>query len=88
VRGVARDRSGTERVFARIPDALDVHALRRAYAQAAYLAELARMGRAELGLPPASGRLPAGSYDEEAALRVSRWLGHNRVDVLLRHYLR
>ncbi len=88
VLGVVHGRPLVERVFVGIPDALDVHALRRTYAQDAYLAELARRGRAEMGLPPAHGRLPPGCYDADAALQVSRWLGHNRVDVMLRHYLR
>ena len=39
-------------------------------------------------LPPKQGRLRPGSYDREAALQVSRALGHNRLDVALRHYLR
>ncbi len=39
-------------------------------------------------LPPATGRLKPAQYDRQAAQRVSWALGHNRVDVVLRHYLR
>lgn len=72
----------TERVFPRVPDRLDVHALRREFAQGLYQ-ELS--GRP---LPPAHGRLRPTDYDLEAAELVSKQLGHNRVDVVLRHYLR
>lgn len=70
-------------VFARIPKHLDVHSYRREYAQALYLHYAP--GRS---LPPATGRLKPSDYDRDAAQRVSRALGHNRVDVVLRHYLR
>jgi integrase len=69
-------------VFPRIPSHLDVHALRREYAQT-YYCQLS--GRE---LPPATGRLKRSDYDEAAVLFVSRALGHNRKDVILRHYLR
>jgi integrase len=71
-----------ERVFPRVPERLDVHALRREFAQGLYQ-ELS--GRP---LPPAHGRLRPSDYDLEAAEIVSKQLGHNRVDVVLRHYLR
>ena len=70
-------------VFPRIPKHLDVHSYRREYAQALYL-EYAFVK----ALPPATGRLKPLDYDREAAFRVSHALGHNRVDVVLRHYLR
>jgi len=69
-------------LFPRIPVRLDIHAYRRAYAQALY-----REGDTRL-LPPREGRLPHGSVDQERALYVSRALGHERVDVVVRHYLR
>ncbi len=75
-------RAGEERVFPRIPDRLDVHALRREFAQGLYQ-ELA--GRP---LPPPTGRLRPGSYDLGAVEIISKQLGHNRADVVLRHYLR
>ncbi len=71
-----------ERLFPRIPVRLDIHAYRRAYAQALY-----REGDTRL-LPPREGRLPRGSVDRERALYVSRALGHERIDVVVRHYLR
>lgn len=69
------------RVFDRIPAHWDVHAERRLYAQALYIHYSGR----EL---PGPGRLKPGDYDREAVLRVSRALGHNRLDVVLNHYLR
>jgi len=69
-------------LFPRIPVRLDIHSYRRAYAQALY-----REGDTRL-LPPREGRLPRGSVDRERALYVSRALGHERIDVVVRHYLR
>jgi len=39
-------------------------------------------------LPPVAGRLRRDEYDHAAAQQVSWALGHNRLDVVLRHYLR
>jgi hypothetical protein len=71
-----------ERIWERIPVRLDVHSLRRKYAVALYT----QGGR--YPLPPAEGRLPAGSVDRERALRTAEALGHSRIDIILRHYLR
>lgn len=70
-------------VFPRIPRHLDVHAYRRDFAQALYLSQAP--GRE---LPSATGRLTPGSYDVAAVKYVSNALGHSRLDVVLRHYLR
>jgi integrase len=67
----------------RLPTRLDVHALRRAYAQALY--KHYAPGR---DLPPPTGRLTPSSYDADAVRRVSKALGHARLDVVLKHYLR
>ncbi|MBX5459164.1 MAG: tyrosine-type recombinase/integrase [Thermogemmatispora sp.] len=75
-------REPEERIFARVPSHLDVHALRREYAQALY--RLLSGG----ALPPATGRLRPADYDRVAVEQVAVALGHNRVDVVLRHYLR
>ncbi len=72
-----------DRVFPRIPKHLDVHSYRREYAQALYLFHAP--GRS---LPPATGRLRHMDYDRDAAYEVTLALGHNRVDVVLRHYIR
>ena len=77
------DRSNDVSVFERIPRHLDVHSYRRGYAQALYLHYAP--GRS---LPPATGRLKPSDYDRSAAQRVSWALGHQRIDVVLRHYLR
>ena len=70
-------------VFPRIPSHLDVHSYRREYAQALYLVHTP--GRT---LPSTMGRLKASDYDRNAAYEVTLALGHNRIDVVLRHYLR
>ncbi|MFL5654091.1 MAG: integrase [Ktedonobacteraceae bacterium] len=76
-------RSPDELVFTRIPKHLDVHGYRREYAQALYLYHAP--GRS---LPPVHGRLKHSDYDRDAAERVSHALGHRRIDVVTRHYLR
>jgi len=80
---VVEGRDPDEKVFGRIPRHLDVHSLRREFAQALYLHYAP--GRQ---LPPATGRLKRTDYDRAAAERVTWALGHNRVDVVLRHYIR
>lgn len=70
-------------VFPRIPRHLDVHSYRREYAQALYLQ--CAPGRS---LPPPQGRLKPADYDRAAAFEVSRALGHNRIEVILEHYIR
>jgi integrase len=71
-----------DQIFPRIPKHLDVHSYRREYAQALYLYHAPGYS-----LPPA-GRLKRGSYNREAAEQVTHALGHNRIDVVLRHYIR
>jgi integrase len=83
VLAVVQGRKAHERVFDRLPGHADIHALRREYAQALY--QQYAPGRE---LPPATGKLDAADYDKAAALRVSEALGHRRLDVVLRHYLR
>lgn len=83
VLAVVEGRNANESIFAHLPDAADIHAFRREYAQALY--QYYTSGR---DLPPATGRLKQADYDLEATLRVSRALGHKRRDVVLRHYLR
>lgn len=76
-------RESQEHVFACIPRPLDVHALRRAYAQALYL-HFANTP----DLPPVTGRLRPTDYDRVAVQYVSWALGHNRLSVVLTSYLR
>lgn len=78
-----RGRSDDELVFPGIPKHLDVHSYRREFAQAMYLYHAS--GRL---LPPSIGRLKPDDYDRDAAQLVSEALGHNRIDVVLRHYIR
>lgn len=72
-----------ERVFRLIPKHMNVQSYRRASAQARYLNHAPGYE-----LPPKHRRLKSQDYDHEAAREVSRSLGHNRLDVLTRHYLR
>jgi hypothetical protein len=76
-------RKPEERVFDHIPRHMDVHAYRREYAQALYLSHAPGWD-----LPSPAGRLRHDDYDLSAVQRVSWALGHNRLDVVLRHYLR
>jgi integrase len=71
-------------VFPRLPSHLDIHALRRVYAQALYRHLSGRE------LPPPEGRLRPDDYDREAASLVSAVLGHGerRIETIMRHYLR
>ncbi len=88
---VIAGRDASELLFAHVPQAMDVHSYRRAYAQAAYLQEAAPPHKR---LPnPRSKRLfwsenGHQDYDRPAAERVSEWLGHNRVSVMLYSYVR
>lgn len=83
VLAVVSGRKADERIFTRLPVHADIHALRREYAQALY--QCYAPGRK---LPPPHGQLSHLDYDKAAALRVSEALGHRRLDVVLRHYLR
>lgn len=74
-------REPDERVFDHIPKHMDVHAYRRQYAQALY------QFYADCELPLPGARLRQSDYDLAAVQRVSWALGHNRLDVVLRHYL-
>jgi hypothetical protein len=77
-------RQDEERVFARIPSHLDVHAYRRDFAQERYLHNAPNHE-----LPPAEKqRLSPKDYDRAAAEQVTKSLGHNRRSIILGHYIR
>ena len=80
---VSAVRDPDDAAFPRIPKHMDVHSYRREYAQALYLYYAPARS-----LPPAQGRLKRSDYDRQAAERVSVALGHRRLDVVLRHYIR
>ena len=82
VLGLIVGRSPEETVIPRVPVRLDVHHYRRLYAQDLYTEGGLR------ALPAPEGRLAPGSVDTARALVVAGALGHNRLDVVLRHYLR
>jgi integrase len=65
-----------------IDSRLNPQAQRRQYAQDFYRL----LSRREL--PPTDRQLHPADYDEASAREVSRYLGHNRLDVILRSYLR
>jgi integrase len=80
VLAVIKNRSSDEQVFARVSGNLDIHALRRQYTQALYVQYA--------GQPiPESRPLRLADVDQEAMLKVSRALGHNRRSVVIDHYL-
>jgi hypothetical protein len=75
-------RQPDEHVFVRLSSLLDIHSYRRRFAQELY-EHLS--GKA---LPPLEGRLQSKALDRDAALAVSRHLGHNRIDIIFGHYIR
>jgi integrase len=83
VLAVVQGRAPHEKVFDHIPRHMDVHSYRRDSAQRRYLQHAP--GQV---LPPPEGRLSRDDYDPAATQEVSSALGHNRLDVVLRHYLR
>jgi hypothetical protein len=83
VLAVVRGRAPNEKVFDHIPKHMDVHSYRRDSAQQRYLQHATVQG-----LPPLEGRLRQDDYDPAATQEVSWALGHDRLDVVLRHYLR
>jgi len=83
VLAVVRRRAPNEKVFDHIPRHMDVHSYRRDSAQQRYLQH-----KPDQALPPPEGRLKRDDYDPAAVQQVSWALGHNRLDVVLRHYLR
>lgn len=83
VLAVIQGRAPHEKVFDHIPAHMDVHGYRRDSAQRRYLHHAP--GQV---LPPVAGRLKRNKYDAAAVQQVSWALGHNRLDVVLQHYLR
>lgn len=75
-------RASTESVVPHVVGRLDVQEQRRLYARDLYCEDGRRV------LPPSQGRLPSGSVDQGRARYVARALGHERSDVVVRHYLR
>jgi len=72
-----------ERLFPhKVDSRLNPQAQRRQYAQNFYQLLSGRE------LPPTDRRLRKSDYDTAAALEVSTYLGHSRIDVILRSYLR
>jgi integrase len=75
-------RAAHEKVFPRLPTALDIHAIRRQFAQELYEHYSGQP------LPSPQGRLTAKDFDQTAAEQVTRCLGHHRIDVIFGHYIR
>jgi integrase len=81
VLSVIEGRAADEHVFERIPSNLDIHAIRREYACALY------EHFAGHPIPIREGGLRITDLDREAVLKVSWALGHNRIEVVVTHYL-
>ncbi len=81
-------RSGTDKVFGKIPRAYDNHHYRAEYAKRVYN-RLARNKDQIRGKDRYVMRKDrAGEvFDRKAMAEVSKYLGHNRVDVIAEHYL-
>ena len=75
-------RSPDEHVFTKMSSNLDIHSYRRKFAQELYEHLSGKP------LPPLKGRLQSANLDRDAALYVSRCLGHNRIDIIFGHYIR
>jgi integrase len=82
VLSVIKDKGQDEHVFTRISGLLDIHSYRRQFAQELYEHLSGR------SLPPPDGRIQPGDVDKEVVLYVSRCLGHNRIDVIFKYYIR
>ena len=82
VQVVIEGRDREAHVFERLPSNMDIHSYRRQFAQELYEYLSGRP------LPPQHGRLLADDFDADAALQVSRCLGHNRIDIIFGHYIR
>ncbi len=83
VLAVVAERKPEERIFSKLPDT-DLHAIRREYAQALYR----QYAPGWPPLPPVTQRLKPTDYNKDAVMKVSLALGHSRIDVVLRNYLR
>lgn len=95
------EEEGRERIFERIPVRADIHSYRREYAASRYKEierdpeqyERARerweIWKRERGYegPDTYRRRDGREFDRAILLEVSRDMGHNRVDVIARHYL-
>jgi len=92
---------GQERLFERIPVRADIHSYRRDYAEERYreierdpiqyerALERWEAWKHERGYdgPDEYRRRDGRVFDRAILLKVSRDMGHNRVDVIARHYL-
>lgn len=81
--------AGRNKVFPRVPQAMDVHSYRSEYAVAIYnqyarpLDELERKEKYYC-----RAELKGTVYDRAAMLEASKALGHNRISIIAEHYLR
>lgn len=88
VREIVQER-GEDRLFKSIDERIDVHGLRREYAKERYKElerELGREGR-ELSREESYITRDGHTYDRVILRELSKDLGHNREDVVVKHYL-
>jgi integrase len=81
VLALVEGRDPDDHVFTRLPSNADIHTYRRQFARDLYEYLSGH------SLPPAGERLDSSERDRDAALQVSRCLGHNRLDIVFSHYL-
>ena len=76
---IVDSRIGQEKLFERYPNRIDNHSFRREYALERYNELVSKKEPDQLEL--------YRGYDKETILKVSEELGHNRLDVIVEHYL-
>lgn len=93
--------AGNNKVWGRVHNAADIHSYRRDYARRVYdkyarpieslrgqvMPDPDHSGRTVSAVYRCRGAGKKREYDRAALLKCSRALGHNRVDVVARHYL-
>lgn len=94
--------AGSEKVWPKVHNAMDVHSYRSEYAMRIYqeharpieqirsmrIQDPDRSGRTVSAVYTCRGDFSGKEYDRAALLEASRALGHNRVSVVAQHYLR
>lgn len=78
---------GEKHIFEHIPSRIDIHSYRAQYAQARYEEVSKSIERSGAGYSTYKTR-DGRTYNKDALLVVSKNLGHNRIDVVTKHYLK
>lgn len=88
VREIAEKYKDEDRMFEKINSHIDVHGIRREYAAARYIEiQSERESNSNRLRKEVYCRRDGVVFERDILMQVSRDLGHNRVDVVARHYL-